>query len=898
MVNRNEILQLKQILPLEHKNRPEETEDSFTHGEFQDESEDIIEKISKEDREINESQEGQDIRSSLELIQQIRDNYEVLKMRHGEEIAERYMLRLMGGTNRKYNMVKLNAEKLVSLKEARKQAMEKMEEFGVLSRSPEDFLLCDLEKMKTIFRGDEFKKRELGGIFYSKSFGGQDFSKTLTLLFKGINVISKDDYENGVREPKPLYYLPESAESALDVGKIKKSDFYLTLFESAQPNNYDSAKYGNIKDLDYREVLVPLLIYHPRFGSGYRDPDTGALYVKDQKSGKPKRISGEYFQKDLHFSSFGPSRKGARGRESMRTPYQFVSSRLPHLVEKKLLLPEDFKINTGFLKGSERISKPLQQRGVAMFNRVQHVLGNRFYRDDMRVYMISPVLGGIVQEKADGQKVLVATFNIFSKEDRFKTPKGYYAAGVNDTRTTDFDQEDFFQKRYGENEEEFNKRTQKIKDFTTFLEASAYLSSKAAVDLGSFNSGEQQQLLSVMKNLNYKGNSRLIDFAKRYGEQGVRVFVALEHDKNMGERIFQIGEKVNQEAAEVIFEKYNELISLSANLEGELADSIRDEGKLKDLDIEEIRKEIARRANNFLEKFAEKISDADQPERAGSIKAIIRALEECKKEVVVTASTYKEAKKKGLGFEEMMGARYREITARELSSDQGMLKQMEDIYQGNYKYEPKLQKKIVPAFVDRINSGTDRTKVYYFRKGGGVISFARIDTLGSNQKYFGSFNVAPEFQEAAVGSDLSDKIFKKEGAENDIWADSDPRESRSTQKYIEKNGFVVTKVHPNYEGTGVFLFGIFRERDTTRDSQKFALRGMSKEELVRKHEKDFPGNNYSEKDQQIILKFEPLSEEMKREVIHLVNERGYRLTRYFFDSDNETVFCGFERVPS
>ncbi|MBU4511717.1 hypothetical protein KKD19_00525, partial [Patescibacteria group bacterium] len=327
----------------------------------------------QEDTEINVN-ENQEM-SDKELLAKMQEHYDKLeKLRlelnqrkgNGAGVLEKKM---QSGANLKD--LNRQCEQMADLREAKELAYKKLEGLGVISYTADGKTVVDLDFLKQ--NTDTELLSEFGTIFIAKYLGDSSISKTLRLLFKDVKAISKEDYENGEKNEKDLFYFPNNKDEALDIKAIKASQFHLSLFDVLKRvEKYNHIKYGNIEDLDYREVLLPLLIYHPTYMDGYRD-EAGKLLIRG-KDGEYKKLAADDIYKK--YGAFGNSRILG---ESINTPRVYVNNKLPNLIETGLLKPEDFEImSTSSTAEARRVDKKINTRGMVMFGAVQYILGSEY----------------------------------------------------------------------------------------------------------------------------------------------------------------------------------------------------------------------------------------------------------------------------------------------------------------------------------------------------------------------------------------------------------------------------------------------------------------------------------------------------------------------------------------
>lgn len=183
--------------------------------------------------------------------------------------------------------------------------------------------------------------------------------------------------------PRKLFYLPEDVNSALDINKIRdpNNDFHLGLWElsgssfslSHLSRQYPTIEEGTDHELSTQEASIACLIYHPRFGAGVRGSD-GVLRVK-YKNGSFRPISGEFFNQ----AGYTGIVKGVAGEftndKTTKThtltgnPRDYVHRFLPNLVDKQMLIPNDFRGGNSYT---------VDKKGLVGFEYNKYSLGQKY----------------------------------------------------------------------------------------------------------------------------------------------------------------------------------------------------------------------------------------------------------------------------------------------------------------------------------------------------------------------------------------------------------------------------------------------------------------------------------------------------------------------------------------
>lgn len=312
--------------------------------------------------------------------------------------------------------------------EVQKFFFDLLEHKNIISYGDQGEMIVDIENLTEISIGNirrstnkTRKNLGVGGRWHQYYQGSS--KKLWYELFRGREVISKEDYDNGVREPKPLFYMPETKDQAFDVEAIRKSKFYLGLWnfrssKQVQSNGVDVYP-STYDDIDYFETELACKIYHPQYGAGYRDEASGRLMVKDKKRNF-RPISGELLSDELGWN--GPQISFPSGEKASASskPVDYLYNQGHDLLERDLVRTTDFRILASYVTAEhyrqEKVG--ISSNGLVMLNNVRYFLGRNFSGQPYKVYEISPQLGGVVRYDKDGNEKLEYIFNLFQPGDK------------------------------------------------------------------------------------------------------------------------------------------------------------------------------------------------------------------------------------------------------------------------------------------------------------------------------------------------------------------------------------------------------------------------------------------------------------------------------------------------
>jgi hypothetical protein len=445
------------------------------------------------EKEINEER-------AKEVMERILNDYEKLKKLKGKHGADQLFSQILDSVPKE--KILQASEYMSDLNEAREKAFNKLKEIGIIQKAPQGGLIYDVDGFKNL---DSGFIESLGSVYSSKYMGKRSTRRALDLLFEDEKVISREDYENSREKKfKNLFYSPKTKEEALDIEKIKDSKFYLTFNDVMSKINDNKFGYGNIpkEDLSFKEVLLPVLIYHPQYGAGYRDSETNKLMVKNEK-GEYRVFSGQYL-----IDKFG-----VRGKKNLAISRDYLKNELPNLLENGILNSEDFRRQRFISEEVEsyRAFRKISRRGMVMFNKIRYTLGSDFdpKKGNFEACKISSDIGGVVKTSEDGKKEIVATFKILEEEEANKTEKGYLTVGVKQADIRKYVKEDIYFRRPEESDEDYHKRIKDYEDFNLIIEVSDYISQETGINIANFNFKEQQMISALAKKTNYEKDPRI-----------------------------------------------------------------------------------------------------------------------------------------------------------------------------------------------------------------------------------------------------------------------------------------------------------------------------------------------------------------------------------------------------
>jgi len=450
--------------------------------------------------------------------------------------------------------------------------------------------------------------------------------------------------------------------------------------------------------------------------------------------------------------------------------------------------------------------------------------------------------------------------------------------------------------------EELKKNYYKIANDKIFQET--------GVRLNNLSFREQGNFAMYFNEADENAKGELRDFVKQYGEEGIISFLSLEAGDNMGDKILGIGEKLDPHIAKAIFEKYAKIANLAESIQEYIAKIFEDRKDVNEEEMGRISNDLHQRNSKMLIDFSEDIDNY------GLNREILEKLENYEGDLMLTASMFhtliKEEKRADIKIEDFNNLHFQKNTAQELSANGKLIKfldkkgtdelneqekknlhkikEMIKIYENNYKDKPEIRDSIVGGLKKILEEGRSDTEIYTLLQNDKVMAFCRFDENETGRLYFGSFNVDDILKSSAIGTSFLQACLKEqEEKQKTIEADC-IFTSAIGECYIDKVGFSASEVYPMSKE---ILLKIEKEPD-----EKSTYKKMTREEIMSSYEENFEGNRYEENSSAIILRFDHSSTEMIAKASELVNEKKYRITRYFSSPGNDKLaaYLVFEKT--
>lgn len=506
------------------------------------------------------------------------------------------------------NTMEPTFEQLQPIAEAENDKLEKAAE-KVQRKLEEKKIVFEAENPETGEKYTVVDFERLKSAQFQKEKGDPSKKVLLPFLFGDEPVLSAEQLENSDFQPKPFFYIPETVDDALDPQKIKDEDFHLGAWEMRSAGKQQNTELFPVKNQDSEkdiitelEARMAIILYNKNFGDGYRD-ENGTLMIRDKETREYKPINTTVLM------GYGITPNMMQWEKDGRFQYtiqQCVSMFLPHLEEKGLLTPQDFR-EVGHINSEKRgpvARSGVSPSGIRMFNGVQHYIGKEFYGKNIKVATLNENTGGIYELTNEGKQTLTHLFTISNQENAKPTQKGYLYAGPSRTNVRSFNPEEYVSAKQGdESDEEFETRVNfAIHAISSLPKVLGDLFSEG-VSLQDRITKEQiiiAEAAAVFAEDKEK-YARFLAFVKKFQNSSLDVFKALAYGHEYAERLLDISERLPQQEMESVLENYSSVLENGRHFaRGFFADS-----EVPERFPEEMEESIIRRGKDIINVLSE-----------------------------------------------------------------------------------------------------------------------------------------------------------------------------------------------------------------------------------------------------------------------------------------------------
>lgn len=364
-------------------------------------------------------------------------------------------------------------------------------------------------------------------------------------------------------------------------------------------------------------------------------------------------------------------------------------------------------------------------------------------------------------------------------------------------------------------------------------------------------------------------------FIEKYNINGLRTFLSVEQGgREMGDKILTLGEKLPEDIAMKIFEKYGEIIdNVNKILEFTQHNFTQEINTNPEL-IKKIEETLYIKGKNLLSETYDNLmkeTDIDCPD-------LERKLERINVDTITTFAIFKQAVKNGekLPIESIDGSIFSKKKANEISKEQQ--NEMLELYDDNWKNHPdrdfveSLKEYFKTAFTPTENQ--EKNYLYTFEKDNKIRAFVRFEKQNGGL-YASALNVDDASKNFGLGEAMMDESLARE-AKNNILHASCRKDNHSNMRYFEKG----------------FISRGFKKTNNTEEFDLVWDEGKNKNILAKQKTQEELKNMFGKENQ------DDLEIRKAKELVSLNTEipEGKALVRCFFDQQSKEWYAIYEKV--
>ena len=407
-----------------------------------------------------------------------------------------------------------------------------------------------------------------------------------------------------------------------------------------------------------------------------------------------------------------------------------------------------------------------------------------------------------------------------------------------------------------------------------------YIKEEVGLDLSEIDLSYQFYFLDFIQGKTKKEINKLKKFIEKSKDKKdknikLKTFLSVEQGgREMGDKILTLGEKLPEDIAMKIFEKYGEIIdNVNKILEFAQHNFTQEINTNPEL-IKKIEETLYIKGKNLLSETYDNLmkeTDIDCPD-------LEKKLERINADTITTFAIFKQAVKNGekLPIESIDGSIFSKKKANEISKEQQ--NEMLELYDDNWKNYPdrdfveSLKEYFKTAFTPTENQ--EKNYLYTFEKDNKIRAFVRFEKQNGGL-YASALNVDDASKNFGLGEAMMDESLARE-AKNNILHASCRKDNHSNMRYFEKG----------------FISRGFKKTNNTEEFDLVWDEGKNKNILAKQKTQEELKNMFGKENQ------DDLEIRKAKELVSLNTEipEGKALVRCFFDQQSKEWYAIYEKV--
>jgi hypothetical protein len=257
----------------------------------------------------------------------------------------------------------------------------------------------------------------------------------------------------------------------------------------------------------------------------------------------------------------------------------------------------------------------------------------------------------------------------------------------------------------------------------------------------------------------------------------------------MGDKILTLGEKLPEDIAKEVFNKYGEIIYTADSTEEILRDILPEKVVNESQgEIREIRESLLVRAKDLLSTFYDK--------KEKDSNGLIKDLERYKSEILLIGDTYKKLKQSGkeIRLEDIKNIK---ITILSQEEKEKIGEKLWDITKANRPFIKEGTEEMINREKNFMSTIKNKDSTFYVLKYGNkddVVAFCSFTPDENGNLYAESLNIESEIKSSKIGGEFFPSVLEKmKGLGKDIYGHVHPKNS-GILNYYERLGFGIKEV--------------------------------------------------------------------------------------------------------
>jgi len=351
-------------------------------------------------------------------------------------------------------------------------------------------------------------------------------------------------------------------------------------------------------------------------------------------------------------------------------------------------------------------------------------------------------------------------------------------------------------KREDESHDEYKFRTMLHEDEESSVARVALVARRIEAGAGvSLSDLTPRELISLS---NYylwdsrRNHAAVIDFAKKYGTEGLKALMVSEYGMEAGDKVIEMGKNSPPETAIQIFKKYDEIIEMTNGVADEISRQLGPVNKLNQKQIKAIKENIISRGKSLIDEF----NNISRHNGASTdLEKLIERLDDVKSDIILFGSTFKALSESGdkVELNDFSSARMETKKPADLSPTEK--EEMVRMFLDNREsgYPQKLLRSVFDDFEQSINpeEGTPKAQSDFIvlKYNNSIVSFMRLEPRGPGHIYAAAFNTRPEAKGFKIGNAMMQEVIDNVSKKNVVEAIAYGAKPDLIEFYKSKFGF-------------------------------------------------------------------------------------------------------------